>query len=227
MRKFGLTVVAMFGLLGMSVSSVHAVLANTNAMIVKFAFTANIQGPILSVTNPPTTNSTYKVIKVKVASQDVLNMLQAEYGVTFPIGAQLGLTASFDFVVLDKSGNIFKNVSTNLSDSSYAFYITNNSNPVIIGKASQNATTLSLAVTELQPDWGVYYSDGNGNNFHFTGLLTIKAVASQTGSLAIFKNISLTLPGSGAGTFFNPNDGLYDDAVFTGTWGCVGVGLTN
>ncbi len=227
MRKFALIAVAMFGLLGMSVGNVYAVLANTNAMIVKVAFTASIQAPILSVTNPPTTNSTYKIIKVKVATQDVLNMLQAEFGVTFPIGAQLGLTAGFDFVVLDKNGNVFKNVSTNLSDSSYGFYVTNDFNPVIVGKATQDATTLSLTVTELQPDFGIYYSDGNGNNYHFSGLLTIKANAIQTSALTTFKTVTLTLPGSGSGTFFNPNDGLYDYGVFTGVLATVGVGLTN
>jgi len=226
MKKFALLiVVTMFGLLEFNAGNLYAAPANTNAMIVKFAFAGAIQAPVVTVTNSPNTNSTYKVTKVKIANKDMLSFLSAEFSTTFPDGAQLGLTTDFEFVVLDKSGNVFLNVSSNLTDSSYVFSITNNSSPVITGQVKSTATTTTEIVTEVESDFTVYYADGNGNDFHFGGLVTVKANAVVAAGITTYKTVSLAVSGSGDVDFFNSVDGKYDTGVFTGSWGAAGSGL--
>jgi len=225
MKKIALLTVTL-GLLGLNVGNLLAASANTNAMIVKLALTAEIQAPVLSVTNTPDTNSTYTVTKVKIANKDILNLLAVEFGISFPVGAQLGLTPDFDFVVLDSAGNIFTNVSANLNDSDYVFGITNNSaTTIIIGKVAGKPAVTTETVTEMASDFTIYYQDGHGNNFHFGGLVTVKAVALVTSGGTTYKTVSLSVPCSGSGTFFNPSDGHYDEGIMTGTFSSAGAGL--
>ena len=227
MKLFALLTVAL-GLLGSNVGNLQAASVSTNAMIVKLALTAQIQAPIVGITNSPNTNSTYSVTKVKIANKDILNLLSAEFGTSFPTGAQLGLTLNpyFNFVVLDSAGNVFTNVSANLNDSSYVFSITNNSPTTIItGKVAATPAITTETVTELASDFTVYYQDGHGNNFHFGGLVTVKATATVVANVTTYKTVSLSLPCSGGGTFFNPGDGKYDQGVITGTFGSTGAGL--
>lgn len=213
--------------LGLTLGSPQARAGSTNALTVRMALTALIQQPELTVTNTPTTNTTFAVSKVKFGTADFLKLLAAEHNQSFPDGAQLGLTPQFRFVVLNKAGDILLDVSTNGADSSYVFSITNEANNAITGKAVATSKQTTEVATEVQPDFGIYYADGKGNKFHFGGLLTIKvnAVVNPDRS-TLLKTVSLLVPScSGDGTFFNPNDFKYDEAVFTGTWGASGTNL--
>lgn len=218
---------AVVSLFGFHTTSVSAAPSNTNAMTVRFSFTATTQGGITGVTNANSTNLTYKVNKFRFTDKDMLTLLATEFNTTFPDGAELGLTTSLDFVVLDKAGNIFKNVSTNLSDSSYVFNITNNSSPVMAAKIAFTANKTSEVVSEIVPDFTFYYADGKGNNFHFGGLATFRANAVVVGGPTIFKTFSLMISGSGGGQLFNPGDIKYDTVVLTGPWFATGANLAD
>lgn len=229
MKRFAiLTVITLVGLLAFDAGTLYAASANTNALTVNFTFTGAIQAPNVATTNivTATTNTTYAVTKVRFANKDLLSLLSLEFATAFPVGARLGLTTSFNFVVLDQAGNIFMDVSTNSADSSYVFNITNNSSPVITGKVVQAPSKTTEVVTEIEPDFTFYYADGKGNNFHFGGLVTIKANAVVMGSTTTFKTVSLVISGSGGGVVFNPNDLKYDTVVFTGPWKATGSGIS-
>ncbi len=224
MRKYTLMLVmAVFAALGFQTSTAFATSSNTNAMTVRFSFTASTQAPIDGVTNATSTNVTYKVGKFRFTNKDLLTLLAAEFGTVFPDGAQLGLTTSFQFVILDKGGNIFLNISTNLSDSSYVFNITNNSSGVVAGKVVEVADKATEVVNEVVPDFTFYYADGKGNHFHFGGLVTIRINAVVEGITTTFKTVSLTVVGSGGGTLFNPSDDKYDKVILTGPWIAAGA----
>ena len=238
MKKFvWAAIIGAFGLLGSGLGNVQAA-ATTNGVTSVFAVVG-----LFSPTNSPVaiTNSagtvvtkTYTVRPVKITTQDILNLLATEFGTNFPTGARLAfsLSGSESFAVLDKNGNIFLDVSTNAADSSYRFNVTNTDYHVTaIGKAiqTQNSSTTNTVemVTESASDYAVYYADGSGNNFHFSGLLTLKANIFQDPSITEYKTVSILLSGSGGGIFYNPADTNYDDGVFTkAMWNASGKGLT-
>ena len=182
---------------------------------------ALVQKSMVTVTNPPNTNTIYSTAKVKITTQDILNMLQAEFGTLFPDGAQLALDLNnnTDFEVLDKNGTIILDVTSNPSDSSYFFYLTNRSsvNPVIAGKANQSATALTQVVTETLPDYDILYADQHNNNFHSGGIITLKASA-VSGTNTVYKSISLVMPSTGSGTFYDHVAGTNEEGVISGTW---------
>lgn len=228
MKKLALlfTGVVTCSLLGLS--SLQAAFVSTNSALVQFAITAALQTTNSGVytTNNATHVATapYAVTKVKIASQDILNFLQAEFGTTFPPGAQLGykLTSPDGFVVLDQNGGIILNVTTNPADSIYVFSLSNSVAGAYVpsvetGTAVEKLTTTNLTYnfTQMAPDYGVYYSDKNGNSFHFIGMLTLKFNLVRTPTNAVYKTISFTIPGTGGGAFFNKADSKYDRAVFT------------
>ena len=159
----------------------------------------------------------------------MLTLLASEFSVVFPDGAQLGMimkSSSFDFVVLDKAGNIFRNVSTNLSDSSYVFSVTNNnSSSVAAGIISAVSNKTTETITEIQPDFTFYYADGKGNHYHFGGLATLRLNALLEGGTATLKTVSVMISGSGGGTMFNPSDDKYDKVVLTGPWIATGANI--
>jgi hypothetical protein len=214
------------GLITLNVTTATSASAASNAMTVRFNFSAAKQ-EIDGVTNSTSTNVTYKINKFRFANRDMLTLLASEFNKTFPDGAQLGLTTGFEFVVLDKAGHIFLNVSTNLSDSNYVFSITNNAGvSAAVGKISTvpNKTTETIS-SQTEPDFTIYYTDGKGNHFHFGGLITIRLNAVVEGGMTTFKSVSLTLSGSGGGTLFNPSDNTYDSVVLTGPWMATGVNI--
>jgi hypothetical protein len=88
---------------------------------------------------------------------------------------------------------------------------------LVTGKATLTEATSNTqeVVTETAPDYGIYYSDSHGNNFHLDGLLTLKANATQIGTNIVYNTVSFTITGQGGGTFFNAVDGKYDTGVFT------------
>jgi hypothetical protein len=227
MRKNALHIVmAVFGLLGFLAVSASAASSKTNAMTVRFSLTASVQAPTETVSNATSTNVTYKVNKFRFTHNDMLTVLASEFGATFPDGAQLGvqLGEGLQFVVLDKTGNIFLNVSTN-SDASYVFNITNSSSAVQWGKTSVVPNKATEVISEMQPDFTVYYADGKGNHFHFGGLVTFRANVLVEGGTTTFKTVSMTISGSGAGTLFNHDDGKYETVVLTGPWMATAVNI--
>jgi hypothetical protein len=164
--------------------------------------------------------STYIAQPVKIDTQNILTLLAGEFGTTFPSGAQLAYQIGIGgFVVLDNSGNLVLNVSSNANDASYRFSLTNTSSIMSIsGKAVQTTTTSSTNTvedaTETLADYAIYYADGKGNNFHFGGPVVLK-VNATVNTNTDYKTLSIVLTGSGGGTFFNPSDGHYDSGVFT------------
>jgi hypothetical protein len=229
MRNYALLMAAtVFGLLGFHAGSVSAASSNTNATTVRFSFTASMQGPIQAVTNGTATNVISKLNKFRFTNKDMLTLLASEFSTVFPDGAQLGMvmgSSSFDFVVLDKAGNILRNVSTNLSDSSYVFNITNNSSSVAAGIISMTSNKTTETITQIQPDFTFYYADGKGNYFHFGGLATLKLNALLEGGTVTLKTISVMISGSGGGTVFNPGDDKYDKVVLTGPFIATGANI--
>ncbi len=189
---------------------------------------------ITSNANGTVITETYTTKTVTIATKDILNLLAKEFNTTFPAGAQLAFTLDDRFVVLDQGGNVFLDVSTNAADSSYRFSITNGSipnavfsgNEIFTKNTSTTNTVQNLAITEA--DFAIYYQDGKGNDFHFSGVVTESLNAFQDPNTATYeiKSASIILSGSGGGTFFTPTDGAYHKGVFTAaTWRAVGVNL--
>jgi hypothetical protein len=223
------------GLLGFTTRPLQAASGNTNAVLISFQISALIQQSTI-VTNGDVLTSTLSSIPVKIGNQNILNLLQAEFGTTFPTGAQLAynLTGSTGFRVLDQNGHPILDASTNAADSSYRFTLSNNvagaTMPgLVVGKVVDNTVTSNQTqtLTDIVPDYGVYYADGNGNHFHLTGVLTFKPNISITSSSFTYNAVSFTIVGAGGGTFFNPADGKFDDGVFTkAKVSAKGTGLT-
>jgi len=224
MKKFVLLIVATtLGLLGLSASNLQAASGNTNAMLISFQIAGIVQHTA-TVTNGAVVTTTATAIPVKIGNQNILNLLQAEFGTTFPTGAQLAynLTGPMGFHVLDQNGNPILDASTNASDSSYVFVLSNavagaTVPTIITGKLVENTVTSNQTenLTEIAPDYGIYYADSHGNKFHLDGLVTLKATLSATSSNSVYDTVSFTIAGSGGGIFFNPIDGLMDTGVFT------------
>ncbi len=218
-----LIALATFTVLGLSAGNLQAASGNTNATLITIQITGSIQQTTI-VTNGDAVTTTYATTPVKIGNENILNMLQAEFGTTFPVGAQLGynLSGKIGFHILDQNGNPILDVSTNAADSSYVFSLSNNVAGVtvptlITGKAvgSTVNSNQTQTVTEVAPDYGMFYSDIHSNNFHIDGLLTLKANASVTSSNTVYNTVSFTIVGTGGGTFFNPADGKYDSGIFT------------
>ncbi len=133
-------------------------------------------------------------------------------------------------MVLNSCGNLVLNVAKNPADSSYRFSLTNSSSASAVSGSEVRTTTAASTntvekVTEYD-DSAIYYADGKGNNFHFNGLLLLKANAFYNAGTNEFKMISLVLNGTGGGKFFNPTDGTYDEGVFTrARWSAAGTNV--
>ena len=237
MKKFALlTAVATFGLMGLGIGQIQAA-TTTNGLVSTFAIVG-----WFSPTNSPvtTTNSNGTVITqkytakpVKITTKDLLNLLGTEFGATFPHGAQIVYGIGPGFLVDDKNGNVVLNVSSNLADSSYVFTLDNVTNTSSIETVSGSVTETMKptstntveVVTAYVSDEEITYADGNGNNFHFSGTAVEKANVTTTPT-PLLKSITVTLPGAGGGTFFNPVDNNYDEGVFTkATWNATGKNL--
>jgi hypothetical protein len=222
MKKLGLLTVAVtLGLLGLSSGSLRA--ANTSNMVMSIQF-SGIISKTTTVTNGGTVTSTLTTTALKIANSDILTLIQSEYGVIFPTGAQLGydLEGTTGFVVIDQSGNLIQQVSTNPADGSYLFCLSNSiagvdAQQITAGKVVETTATgnSTEVVSITQPDYGVYYNDSHNNNFHFIGLVAIKADALVTSSNTTYKSASIGMAGTGSGTLFNAKDGLHDDLVIT------------
>ena len=227
------------GLLGLNTGSVQAA-APTNVLTSTFAIVG-----LFMPTNQPvlTTNASGTVLTVKftakavkITTKDLLNLLATEFNTTFPAGAQLALGFNGDsgFEVLDKDGNFLLDVSTNAADSSYVFDTTNftDNAQVISGKEtetkSSTTTNLSATITMIASDMAIRYADGNGNDFHFSGVVTLKENAFINLNPSKTKgSTSGRLTGSGGGIFYNPADSSYDEGVFTkAVWKVTGKGAT-
>jgi hypothetical protein len=216
----------MSGLLALSAGSVQAA-SSTNGLVSNFAIVG-----MFSPTNGMklTTNSSGTVItqtvstkQVKITSADLLNLVKTDFNTNLPAGAQLALSigSSFNtFVVLDKNGGVFLDLSSNPVDSSFHFTFTNGTySSLMSGKYVQTKNTVTTnmvqAMNILAPDYHVTYKDGYGNDFSFSGLLTGKMAIYMDSTIEKYTSISLQLTGFGSGTFYNHLDGLYDDGVFT------------
>lgn len=218
MRKFSL-LVACVGLFGLA--SVQA--ASTNALSVSIQITAAIQKKV-SATNSGVVTTAYTTTAAKIGNAEILRMISAEFATQFPAGAQLGygIGNHGGFQVLNPNGDLILEVSTNPADSGYGFTLSNNvlhagSPQIFVGKEvnNQNTTNDTYVATISQPDYGVFYQDSHGNNFHFIGLLVEKANAVIVGENTTYKTIAISLGGAGGGSFFNAADGNVDTAVFT------------
>ncbi len=208
---------------GLSGGRVLAAGSSTNAMAISFQIAGAIPNEV-AVTNKGVVTTTYSSTAIKLGNEDLLNMLQTEFAVSFPTGAQLAyyLTGDIGFHVLDQDGNSILKASTNSLDSGYVFALSNSVAggvyaDLIAAKATliEATTNTQESATETVPDYGVYYSDSHGNNFHVDGLLVLKLKATQTATSLVYNTVSFTITGQGGGTFFNAADGKYDTGVFT------------
>ena len=220
MKKFIiLTAIAVVGLL--TVNNVQASFTSTNALLAQIKLTALVQGSVISQTNGTKVTETLKTTTVKVTNQDILNLLSTEFGQNFD-GDQLAYDfIDTGFVVTDANGNVIKDVSTNLTDSSYYFGITNFTDYGYLQSLKVVQDTNTMNATEsgtiYESDESIRYADGNGNDFHVTGLIAAKLNAVAMPPTTLFKSVTFDFKSvQGGGTFFNPNDSSYDEAVFTG-----------
>ncbi len=222
MKRFVLfAVLAVIVAWGWNVRTMAAATANTNALLVSFQITGLSQDTAV-VTNNNVESTTYSANSLKIGNVNFLNLLQAEFGTTFPTGAQLAyyLTGDTGFHVLDQNGASILNVSTNPADSSYGFGLSNSIAGVyaqlLVGKAANNLVTSNQTetVTAYAPDYGIFFYDSHGNDFHIDGLLTLKINASMTASSGVYNSVSFTITGSGGGTIFNPTTGTNETMVF-------------
>ena len=238
MKKLVLsTVTAALGLMGLGISNVQAT-ANTNRLVSTFAIVALISpaDPVVSTnSNGTVITAKFTAKKVKITTQDILNLLATEFNTTFPAGAQLALSlADEGFVVLDKNGNLLLDVSTNAADSSYVFGTTNFTDNVQVmsGKETETKTSaetnMTATITMTASDLAIRYADGNGNDFHFSGVITLKQSVVAGPIIDNIKKASAAgrFSGSGGGVFYNPADSNYDEGVFTkAIWKATGKGL--
>src|SRR5262249_46374398 len=113
MKTFiSLITIAVVGLLG--ANNVRASFTSTNALLAQVKLTALVQAPetVKSNSNGTIITEVAKTTKVKVTSQDILNLLGTEFGTSYE-GDQLAYSTDFNgFEVADASGSIIKNVST-------------------------------------------------------------------------------------------------------------------
>jgi hypothetical protein len=240
MKKFALlTVATALGLMGLGAGNILAA-SSTNGLASTFTIIA-----LFSPTNSPVMSTnhngavtvyteTFTTKTVTITTKDILNLLAREFNTTFPAGAQLAYALGQEgFVVLDNKGNVFLNVSANAADSSYRFSLTNTDQSNIsvvkgteISTKNTSTTNTVVNITYTICDYAIYYADGKGNDFHFSGVATLSENGSENASTSVIKSISIILSGSGGGTFFNPADGRYDKGVFTtATWRATGVNI--
>jgi hypothetical protein len=180
--------------------------------------------------------STYTSKPFSITTKNILTMLQAEFGATFPTGAKLGYSLETSgFVVLTQQGEFFQNVKTNAADTNYQFGLTNSTPADFANGKAVVTTTLGVTnsvetISETLSDYGIIYKDGKGNKFHFNGIITLSfdlaASGSATTNSAVYKTLSIKLTGSGGGTFYNAADGHYDSGVFTSAvWNASGANI--
>ncbi len=222
MKKLGLmSGVVAFGLLFGNTGTLSA--AGTNFLAVQFQVTGIIQ-KTANVTNGTTVTTTLTTTPLKIANQNILNLLQVEFGQSFPAGSQLAysIATPTGFRVLNSSGNVILDASSNAIDSSYVFSISNNvagfgPTAMGVGKIVTDSNTGNITTTAsvIQPDSGLYYNDSHGNQFHVDGMISLKESESQTSSNTVYNSASFTISGQGGGFVFNPGDGLVDRADFT------------
>jgi hypothetical protein len=234
MKSKLLSAIVALGLLGLCQGNVQA--TTTNGLLSAFSM-VGVSYP----TNSPVTitnahgnviTSTYTTKPFTFTGQNVLNLIQAEFGTIFPRGARIAYSLDTSgFVVLDSKGNFILNAAANAADSNYSFVLSNGvAGGVISGKTVMTTTATSTntveIITEHVPDYGLYYEDGKSNKFHFTGIVTVKANALVTPTNTFYRSASLQLNGSGGGSIFNPTTGKFDQAVFTvATWFASGVNI--
>src|ERR1700722_16571117 len=124
MRKFGLLTLAVtLGFFG-SAGTVQA--ANTNALLMEIQLAGVVQKTTV-VTNGNVQTTTYTTTSLNIGNQNILNMLQAEFGTNFPTGAQLAFNVggTSGFNVLDANGNEILDASQNPLDANYVFALSN------------------------------------------------------------------------------------------------------
>jgi len=224
--------IAMIGWLGLPGTSLKAAFVSTNDYQVQFNLVATTQASITSVTNSSTITETAKSARVRITSKDMLNLLHAEFGgPAFPAGAVLAYDSTTSgFVVTDKNGTPILDVSSNLSDGSYQFAISNvlSSTSFEIGRAVRNLTTGNTVTTATlyESDETIFYSDAAGNAFHFTGVLAGKFNGFETSTSDAYKTINVLITVTGGGIVFNPADGQYEECVITGTIILIGKNIS-
>jgi hypothetical protein len=232
MKKYAL-LAATFGLMALTSGYGQATTNELNSTISMVGLFSPASSPLVT-TNVAgnVVTSIYTPKPLVITTRNILNILEAEFGASFPVGARLAYSVhSSGFLVLDSHGNLVLDVSTNGADPGYRFVVSNTAyNPAISGKTVMTTTTVSTNTLQLLtvrvPDYGIYYADGKNNNFHFTGLITLRANALVTSSNTVYKTVSFLLSGSGGGTIFNPSDGQYEKAVFTdAVWNASGVNV--
>lgn len=228
-KSISYLVVASCALLGASAGNLQAAFSSTNEIPLQIAITATIQTTNSGDFGP--TNSSgvavahFKTFTAKIVNQDILNLIEAEFGTNFPTGALIAYNANSTHLdIVDENGNFIMDASSHqpvLLHPDYRFALSNSvaggSSPTVIkGKATQHTFTTNTAevVTEYAPDYGIYYSDSAGNDFHLDGLIVVKANALVTSTNTLYKTFNFKIAGNGGGTFFNPADGQYDDGVF-------------
>jgi hypothetical protein len=238
LKKIALLIgTATLGLLGSTAGNLQAA-TTTNGLVSTFAFVA-LYNPTNAFTVSSNSSGTVLTEKIttktfKITTKDLLDLLAVEFNTNFPSGAQLAFAMGEDdnFVVLDKNGNVFLDVSTNAADSEYQFGLTNlvEYGPVQSGQMTQTQTTtktnMAGTFTMAISDYVINYKDGYGNDFHVGGVITYKYTTYEDLSTAVVKSASIVLSGSGGGTIVSPVDHIPHNCVFTkGEWKASGKNL--
>jgi hypothetical protein len=194
MNKYKLLVaVAVAGLLGMS----------ARAAITAFD-PVKIKGTILVQTNDTTKGSTtkYNVTKIKVTNKDILKLVENEFEVTFPAGAQLAVDNfwSGEFYVLDKAGAEIQYAGHTYTDD-YELYLGHDNNVYTGSDTSKVETDNSISTAEF------FYEDAtDANRFAIYGLAIVKD------TYATQEKESFKITGLAGDGYFAEHD-----AVVTGT----------
>lgn len=222
MKKFVLLTAAI-ALSFIGANTAQAAFSRTNAIPVQLSMTAVSVITNTSVTNAiGTVTSAAKTVTNVLTTKDLIKMIATEFNTNFPAGAVLAFNlTSFKFEVTDANGNTLLNASSNPDDSGYSLAI---SNDLVAAESGQMFTGKFVQATNgnfnanyniLASDYGLFYKDGHGNNFHILGVLNYKLALSQVGSVAKTTSFSLSLNGPGGGIFVQPRTSAIVPVVFT------------
>jgi hypothetical protein len=214
MKKSLLTLIATMSLF--AATKVSAVFTNDTVLTANFLITA------ISVTNSTpskvtnsfnTITSTIRATTNLVSSANILKMIATEFNTNFPAGSRLAFTTGLYFVVVDSTGKVLLNASSNPDNSQYYFGLSNNivteslaSAFMSFGKQIEyiNGNKKTAPGTIMASDYFICYRDSHTNDFHFGGFVSYTNFRNSTPSSSIDPSVTFKVTGSGGGYMIHP-----------------------
>jgi hypothetical protein len=193
----------LIGLMVLGLTGANA--APADFFVVNFKFTSMIQD--LNNSGSPIEKSTIQ--RQKMTSKDIIFLLEEHYG-GFGPDAILAMTSSGDFAVVDSTGAILANAT---SDGLMNNFFDDQGENVHEGTFNEN--TAKGNTTQISAGQIIYDDSGNGNEFTIHGLTNLHV--SFDNNTGIFKgNINFTGQGDGELDF--------DSTVLSGSMSAHGSG---